>query len=159
MITDDTLREMLATDWDAITEEASRWHRAYSRGVRGQVVRAEDGYEYWIALAAMRRAYERGRAEGTVGSHDGDTTDFVSRQTAKDDRQRAWQPIATAPKDGTPFLAYWLRRFTDGTRYEAMQPYVVAHFDDRERMLPEWIDDDPPTHWMPLPAPPVEDGQ
>jgi hypothetical protein len=65
-----------------------------------------------------------------------------------------WQPIATAPKDGTAFLAYWVRTYSDGKRYEAAQPYVVAHY-SHGRLWPEWIrPDDQPTHWMPLPSPP-----
>jgi hypothetical protein len=65
-----------------------------------------------------------------------------------------WQPIDTAPKDGSPFLAYWLRRHTDGKRYEAAQPYVVAHYQGNH-LYPSWIGDDTPTHWQPLPEPPT----
>lgn len=65
-----------------------------------------------------------------------------------------WPPIETAPKDGEPFLAYWWREHTNGERYEAAQPYVVAHYMG-ERLFPSWItEDDLPTHWRPLPAPP-----
>ena len=66
-----------------------------------------------------------------------------------------WMPMETAPKDGTPFLAYWLRRYSDGQRYEAAQGYVVAHFMG-DRLFPSWVQsDDYPTHWRPLPAPPL----
>jgi hypothetical protein len=64
-----------------------------------------------------------------------------------------WQQIETAPKDGTAFLAYWLRRYPDGTRYEAITPYVVAFY-ERGRFWPYYLEDDQPTHWMPLPEPP-----
>lgn len=68
-----------------------------------------------------------------------------------------WRKIETAPKDGTPFLAYWLRRYTNGERYEAGQPFVVASYHGG-RIFPSWIQEngDIPTHWMPLPKPPVE---
>jgi hypothetical protein len=64
-----------------------------------------------------------------------------------------WQPIETAPKDGTEILAW------DGIQR------IVAWFDvfsERQQVLcgrpGDWrfSDDDPclPTHWQPLPAPP-----
>jgi hypothetical protein len=62
-----------------------------------------------------------------------------------------WQPIETAPKDGTDVL------ITDG------EDYAVAHF-DTVRHEPCWRDcgdmgwagmiDEEPTHWMPLPPAP-----
>jgi hypothetical protein len=66
-----------------------------------------------------------------------------------------WHPMDTAPKDGTAFLAYWLREHTGGERYEAEQPYVVAHY-YRGRIYPSWIGEDVPTHWQPLPSPPSD---
>lgn len=38
-----------------------------------------------------------------------------------------WEPIDTAPKDGTPFVAYWMRHRDNGVRFEAFQPYVICH--------------------------------
>lgn len=56
-----------------------------------------------------------------------------------------WQPIASAPKDGSPILTW------DG---EAM---FVVEWDAQS-----WYDADAwprqPTHWMPLPSPPVAAG-
>lgn len=69
-----------------------------------------------------------------------------------------WQPIETAPRDGTPVLIY-------GPRYKnvttalcdsnALHWWVVDELEDIAS------DDDgdgleamPPTHWMPLPEPP-----
>lgn len=75
------------------------------------------------------------------------------------DAHAGWQPIETAPKDGTVVLVYpgvWSNRTCSVARWD----------DDRsaKRPRPYWSRDDtssvttcrnvPPTHWMPLPAPP-----
>ena len=60
-----------------------------------------------------------------------------------------WQPIETAPKDGTRFLAY-------EPRHEYR--YYECWWEDDFRDWSGWQDDfdsEPkPTHWMPLPEPP-----
>jgi len=61
---------------------------------------------------------------------------------------QGWQPIETAPKDGTPILA-WICWF-DG-------PCVhTGHFSSGE-FWPDFRDaaSKTPTHWMPLPAAPT----
>jgi len=58
-----------------------------------------------------------------------------------------WQPIATAPKDGTPFIGCNIHG----------EIYVML-FSARLGDWAEWVHEvDPctPTHWMPLPAPPA----
>lgn len=80
---------------------------------------------------------------------------IICRATAwlhTEDRQPSpsWLQIETAPKDGTPFIA--------ANRWDAFR----AFYDVAESV---WIAEDsglwfgqlkyPPTHWMPLPAPPL----
>jgi hypothetical protein len=60
-----------------------------------------------------------------------------------------WQPIKTAPKDGTPILC-----FTPDGEFSAITGIDVLWFD-----MGAWLyDAEPvlfqPTHWMPLPDPP-----
>ena len=60
-----------------------------------------------------------------------------------------WREIATAPKDGTRVLVMW--------EYWSADPFVAYFKHGRwngEVALSE-CSDDGPTHWMPLPAPPV----
>ncbi|MCB9902368.1 MAG: DUF551 domain-containing protein [Planctomycetes bacterium] len=65
-----------------------------------------------------------------------------------------WQPIETAPRDGTDVLVF--RDYSSGARY------AVASFDGEEwRDIGDigWAgmdgDDNQPTHWMPLPTGPL----
>lgn len=64
-----------------------------------------------------------------------------------------WQPIETAPKDGTSFLA---------CNSKVIDWYQVVFYDD-ENPSAAWAVADGPnyhqamfTHWMPLPDPPPE---
>lgn len=69
-----------------------------------------------------------------------------------------WQPIETAPRDGTAILA------TNANYEYDLQRCVVVFWDDDELTeqpgwsLPYETPDDAPftwlTHWMPLPEPP-----
>lgn len=68
-----------------------------------------------------------------------------------------WQPIATAPKDGTRVLCYqpagqWK---TSGKRTHG-EEIVVAYWFQPSRPGVEgmWVPSLRPTHWMPLPAAP-----
>lgn len=71
-----------------------------------------------------------------------------------------WKPFATAPKDGTPFLAHW----KDNSRYEA---HGIVFYEP-ESSVEKWFEIEGsyctrellrgrgrlPTHWMPLPDAP-----
>ncbi len=70
-----------------------------------------------------------------------------------------WQPIETAPKDGTVIIlcesgyrdsiraSFW-RQDGDGFPWKFLDP-------DSETFLNGWLGDHRgPTHWMPLPEPP-----
>lgn len=58
-----------------------------------------------------------------------------------------WQPIETAPKDGTRILVY--RKLERG--YEHRRVGVDLFVNDNWRKSRLFM---PPTHWMPLPKPP-----
>lgn len=66
-----------------------------------------------------------------------------------------WQPIESAPRDGTDILVYRPRAHEHGdaaitvaktTDRPRPSPHGIQHYTDRAHH---------PTHWMPLPAPPA----
>ena len=70
-----------------------------------------------------------------------------------------WQPIETAPKDGTAILAYWDCSL-NGRIIDNDKCYAITR-----RKNSSWVnfedDDDEysePTHWMPLPKRPADLG-
>ncbi len=103
-----------------------------------------------------------GREGGVWRNHDdpnGETTEYVRADLC----QPQWQPIETAPKDGTPVWLHRPDRIGRGSRR------TISKFDRDEfakNPRPFWKSyygglgvlhdrDNPPTHWMPLPKPPV----
>lgn len=72
-----------------------------------------------------------------------------------------WQPIETAPKDGGDVLLFWP---LDGLDHAAFSRIKIGWWSERQS---DWIWQDravrtysePPTHWQPLPAPPVGSGR
>lgn len=70
-----------------------------------------------------------------------------------------WQPIATAPKDGTYILLY--RPVEDGRHKDAVREGKYHRYGMRYtwrvRSGCVW-DIDAPTHWMPLPEAPAQEG-
>lgn len=65
------------------------------------------------------------------------------------ERPESWQPIATAPKDGTPFLAYCIERppFAPAPTYSSqIAKWGISCFMSTTGAVP--------THWRPLPPPP-----
>lgn len=64
--------------------------------------------------------------------------------------EKDWQPIETAPKDGTKFLA-WSRRWNF---MEFIGHGVTVAWWFPERQYPTCEMGDQPSHWMPFPAPP-----
>lgn len=58
-----------------------------------------------------------------------------------------WQPISTAPKDGTTVLL-----FAAKARYRVVAGKWVERWSQWQSQPGSWQMS--PTHWMPLPAPP-----
>lgn len=81
---------------------------------------------------------------------------FITRRAEQDD---GWQPIETAPKDGT-----WIIALADcGNPNFAGHGVVQWRGDGRTANAHGWYDDrvqmmDDATHWMPLPSPPHDQG-
>ena len=70
-----------------------------------------------------------------------------------------WQPIETAPKDGTGVLLYRNMPFSSGEVYEVVSVYWAEWLENWRACGTEEVVDqygEPFTHWMPLPAPPEE---
>lgn len=60
----------------------------------------------------------------------------------------AWQPIETAPKDGTPVLVYHNRMVIEAWYSNKWGRFVQSETGGHNGIKPE--------HWMPLPPPPIE---
>lgn len=60
-----------------------------------------------------------------------------------------WQPIETAPKDGTRILV-WSQEY--GGRGPLVLFWMDEHWREPANLLSLRV---PPTHWMPIPPPPT----
>ena len=60
-----------------------------------------------------------------------------------------WQPIETAPKDGT-----WILTYTEGVM-NSEGPYLVVRYWNGEWTEPGGLWPLVPDYWMPLPEPPL----
>lgn len=69
-----------------------------------------------------------------------------------------WQPIETAPKDGTRVLAYWPDCYGNNAACQVESwfgPWGKGNAKMTWQSAFEWADGhNDPTHWMPLPEPP-----
>lgn len=85
----------------------------------------------------------------------------ASLSSASDPREDGWQPIATAPKDGTrvllwvtgPYRPGAIRGYWDPDRY-AQKPRPFWTTDDERTTGKTARRMHQPTHWQPLPTPP-----
>lgn len=85
-----------------------------------------------------------------------------------------WQPIETAPKDGTEILAYrsdcgvFMIRWTSPDAFLSEKEIAASRLSDDDLFTEGWyfadwlhgdllMDREIPTHWMPLPPPPKSD--
>lgn len=66
------------------------------------------------------------------------------------DEANAWQPIETAPKDGSSILLFCEGNIFTGKRHkDEIPPY-------KDWWFCAGVGERAPTHWMPLPTPPKE---
>jgi len=80
--------------------------------------------------------------------------DLYDQQAAEIERLRAaqeWQPIETAPKDGTEFLAWYPPDDGDDGFFDIADWIEMPKFVNADSWTRGGLD---PTHWMPLPEPP-----
>jgi len=80
--------------------------------------------------------------------------------------EREWQPIETAPKDGTKFLAFWPEdEFPFVMHWAEFDPETAAEIGEKgyftysEMAISDIGDPPEATHWMPLPDPPKDAGR
>lgn len=69
------------------------------------------------------------------------------------DARQDWQPIETAPKDGTAILGFFPQRMGYIARQDAIPIYWRGHLWANSTSGHDIYDG--PTRWMPLPAPPA----
>jgi hypothetical protein len=109
------------------------------------------GWHRQFGVSHTCMAFHGGSGDFTVGAHSRAEAIAAWNRRALPSAT-AWQPIETAPRDGTQFLAF------DGFFME------VVRFDVNNRLITAWSGDlfsadvdvhCDATHWMPLPSPPL----
>lgn len=126
-------------------------------------VAANKAMPYFPRLLAEAREAQRLRGELFVAQLENETkTGVIAQLTARVEeleQAQGWQPIETAPKDGTHVIF--------ATAYDGKIVHSVhsgAWGPAYDRGPNAWVEDYDykicePTHWMPLPQPPQADSQ
>ena len=64
-----------------------------------------------------------------------------------------WQPIETAPRDGTEFQG-WVQYSEASSGWHPFMRYHEGDFQSYDEYFEDWMYSLNPTHWMPRPLPP-----
>lgn len=149
------IRFILSThsDRDTLVQAFAR-HReqAFIAGMRHAAVIAGRGPNGGLIARAIEEAADRALPQAARAT---DERNPQAVSAVPVGIANAWQPIETAPMDGTQFLGFHLN--TDG--YTGTWYTLAGYSGDPEW---PWEDDEGKhpfgflTHWMPLPAAPVE---
>lgn len=111
--------------------------------------------EWLLEAHGCRAIYEREDVEpvaraflalARATAHDGE-----EERAAADRQELDWQPISTAPKDGTWMLT-WRNGIINQTRWQGEITGGGMAWGGKGWQYPDWS---LPTHWMPLPEPPA----
>ena len=109
-----------------------------------------DAVLSWMVRYDLLDAGNEYRAADVVAVLDDFKPSYHAALSAQVQGVAGWQPIETAPKDGSEILALWKRSQIQSNGYG------VVWFEDgswREFDYECLVSD--PTHWMPLPSPPA----
>jgi hypothetical protein len=128
-----------------MTDQQERVARVMGFAGRARNDVSEDALEWWLYTGEVERQRLIKMARSAIAAMPAPTV-------------QEWQPIKTAPKDGTKFLGYWPS--TSDWEGEDNSCIVKTWFSKHgwenpfEAAYP--VDGpDCPTHWMPEPAPPL----
>jgi hypothetical protein len=124
-MTDKTLKELC----EAVVSEYEAWDRLWLGGCKAR---------YYDAIRTVEERLGMG-----AGSIDHASTGAIlSAINEAEERAQTWQPIETAPKDGTWILVLG-----------GLRPPLAVHW-----LVGDWVDSYgctySPQHWMPLPEAP-----
>lgn len=151
------------------------WKRQQER-IAELEAEAEGHHEAFGAVVEQKQALAARVAqfESTIQSQGGVIVAMrQERDAALAQVQARWQPIRTAPKDGTPIVLARDERVTCGHWEPERCPTAAEHhsttgeylgqFETGEVIEAWWYSEDggfdeehSPTHWMPLPPPPID---
>ncbi len=109
-----------------------------------------DTFDLLIQIAAHLTMISRGYA--TTKAEADALLDKIGAMLKADEEQQQlsdWQPMETAPKDGTGFLVYWPLSLTGGPEIDRLGGWA-----EYEEIV--GFGEPPASHWMPLPAPPPD---
>jgi len=123
----------------------------------------------YVDVEALREALQAATGEAGSLKLSANEVRTIAQAWAKDtierdalraevERLREWQPIETAPKDGTPLVLIGL--YPDGKSWSDQYQCWWQYDPHADGTWVRWvhnIDRTPPTHWRPLPAPPAQE--
>ena len=103
-----------------------------------------------VAVSAPDRIWADTESMGWVEANDRDAMRPTESEYIRADLLPQWQPIGTAPKDGSFIIGHG-----DGVAIENC-PYIME-WSEGDGWVEAYSEVDvTPTHWMPLPTPPVQ---
>lgn len=140
--------KLLAKEYPGMRKENQTFMVEFAESLIAELAKQNDPVAWWNG---KETAFFEHETDGPVGEVKiplytiPPTTEQIANETA-------WQPIETAPKDGTVFLGYKLGQFRECYKVprDDCDMWCFGGVSGADDLFPNIK----PTHWMPLPTPP-----